>query len=149
MALHWKQINRVKSNVDGQPSSLSAVMQVSDYEAAFTLMHFLFLELETHKFLHENENAVIPRTFHHWLINKDHEHLWYWNKQNLSWFKTYGTIKTRCKSASSFTNKNKPPWVPCLGDITKIGKLAKKIKRLATILNAFGTGLITTTAMLP
>ena len=46
VSLHCKQINRVKDEVDGQPSLL-ACMQVSDYKAAFTPMHLVFLELDT------------------------------------------------------------------------------------------------------
>ena len=69
LSLHCKQINRVKNDLDGQPSRLLACMQVSDYKAAFTTMHFVFLELGTHhchldfKLLDENKNVIIPRTF--------------------------------------------------------------------------------------
>lgn len=46
------------------PSSLSSLMQVSDYKAAFTSMHLLFLELDTNdcrlnfRFLDEDNKAV-------------------------------------------------------------------------------------------
>ena len=33
---------------DGQPSSLLACIQVSHYKTAFTAMHLVFLELDTH-----------------------------------------------------------------------------------------------------
>ena len=51
-------------------------MQVSDYEASFSPIHLVFLELETHlphldfKILDEN-NEVIPRTFYLQLLNKE------------------------------------------------------------------------------
>ena len=51
-------------------------MQVSDYEATFSPIHLVFLELETHlphldfKILDEN-NEVIPRTFYLQLLNKE------------------------------------------------------------------------------
>ena len=48
LSLHSRQTNRVKNEVDGQPSSLLVYMEVSDYKAAFTLMHYVFLELDTH-----------------------------------------------------------------------------------------------------
>ena len=49
LSLHSRQTNRVKNEVDGQPSSLLVYMEVSDYKAAFTLMHYVFLELDTHR----------------------------------------------------------------------------------------------------
>ena len=56
-------------------------MQDSDYEAAFTPMHLVFLELDIHchlyfKLLGENKNVIIPRTFYLQLLNKDHEYMW-------------------------------------------------------------------------
>ena len=68
LPLHCKQINRVKNEVGGQPSNLLACMQVSDNKS-ITLMHFIFLELNTHhchwdfKFLHESNKAIIQRHF--------------------------------------------------------------------------------------
>ena len=50
LLLHCKQINRVENKVDGQQSSLLTYIQVSDYKAAFTPMHLVFLELDTHHF---------------------------------------------------------------------------------------------------
>ena len=76
LSLHCNQINKVKNELDGQPSSLLACMQVSDYEATFSPMHLVFLELDTHrhhldfKILDENNNEVIPRTFYLQLLNK-------------------------------------------------------------------------------
>ena len=68
LSLHCKQINKVKNELDGQPSSLLASMHVSNYKATFSPMHLVFLELDTHrhhldfKILDENNNEIIPRT---------------------------------------------------------------------------------------
>ena len=76
LSLHCNQINKVKNELDGQPSSFLACMQVSDYEATFSSMHLVFLELGPHrhhldfKILDENNNEVIPRTFYLQLLNK-------------------------------------------------------------------------------
>ena len=77
LSLHCKQINKVKNELDGQPSSLLASMYVSNYKATFSPMHLVFLELDnTHrhhldfKILDENNNEVIPRTFYLQLLNK-------------------------------------------------------------------------------
>ena len=99
LSLHCKQINKVKNELDGQPSNLLASMQVSDYEATFPQMHLVLLELDTRwhhldfKILNENSNEVIPRTFYLQLLYKDHEHIWQWN-QNLSRFKTFSFART-------------------------------------------------------
>ena len=79
LSLHCKQINKVKKGLDGQPSSLLVFMHV--YEASFSPMHLVFLELDTHrphldfKILDENNSEVIPRTFYLQLLNKDHEYI--------------------------------------------------------------------------
>ena len=76
LSLHCKQINKVKNELDSQPSSLLAFMQVSDYEPTFSPMHLLFLELYAHrhhldfKVLDENNNEVIPRIFYLQLLNE-------------------------------------------------------------------------------
>ena len=77
LSLHCNQINKVENKLDCQPSRLLACMQVvSDYEATFSLMHLVFLELDTHrhhldfKILDENNKEVIPRTFHLQLLNE-------------------------------------------------------------------------------
>ena len=81
LSLHCNQINKVKNELDGQPSSLLTCIQVSDYEATFSPMHLVFLELDTHrhhldfKILDENNNKVIPRTFYLQLLNKDQEYI--------------------------------------------------------------------------
>ena len=81
LSLHCKQINKVKNVLDGQPSNLLASMQVSDYEATFSQMHLVLLELGTlwhhldFKILNENNNEVIPRTFYLQILNKDHERI--------------------------------------------------------------------------
>ena len=70
LSLHCKQINKVKNELDGQPSSLLVCMHVSNYKATFSPMHLVFLELDTHrpyldfKILDENNNEVIARTFY-------------------------------------------------------------------------------------
>ena len=62
LSLHCKQINKVKNELDGQPSSLLASMQVSNYKTAFSPIHLVLLELDTHrghldfKILDENNN---------------------------------------------------------------------------------------------
>ena len=77
LSLHCKQINKVKNELDGQPSSLSAFMHVSNYKATFSPMNLVFLELNTRlphldfKILDENNNKVIPRTFCLELLNKE------------------------------------------------------------------------------
>ena len=43
LSLHCKQINKVKSNLDGQPSSLLTCMHVSNYKATFSPMYLVFL----------------------------------------------------------------------------------------------------------
>ena len=74
-------MNRVKNNEDGQSSNLLVCMQVSDYELAFSPMHLVFLELETHhchldfKLLDENNNAVTFRTFYEHSLNKSNKYL--------------------------------------------------------------------------
>ena len=56
-------------------------MQVSDYEATFSPMHLVFLELETHhhhldfKILDENNSQVIQGTFYPQLLNKEYEYI--------------------------------------------------------------------------
>ena len=67
---HSKQINRVENEEVGQPSSLLACMQVSDYKSAFIPMYLVFLELDTHhchtdlKLFDEGNNINIPRLFY-------------------------------------------------------------------------------------
>ena len=76
LSLHCKQINKVKNELDGQPSGLLARMNVSNYKASFSPMHLMFLELDAHrnrldfKIFDENNNEVIPRTFYLQLLNK-------------------------------------------------------------------------------
>ena len=77
LSLHCKQINKVKNELDGQPSRLLASMQVSNYMTNFSPVHLVFLELDTHqhhldfKILDENNNEVIPRKFYLQLLNKE------------------------------------------------------------------------------
>ena len=57
---------------------LLACFQICDYKAAFTLMYLVFLEVDAHhfhfyfKFLVENNNVIISRTFCLQLLNKDY-----------------------------------------------------------------------------
>ena len=46
LSLHWKQINKVKNELDGQPSSLLARTHVSNYRATFSPVRLVSLELE-------------------------------------------------------------------------------------------------------
>ena len=75
LSLHCKQINKVKNELYGQPSSLLACMHVSNYKATFSPMHLVFLKLGTcrphldFKILDENINEVIPRTLYPQLLN--------------------------------------------------------------------------------
>ena len=77
LSLYCKQINKVKDELDGQPSSLLAWMHVSNYKATFSQMHLVFLELDTHrphldfKTLDENNSEVIQRTFYLHLLSKE------------------------------------------------------------------------------
>ena len=76
LLLYCRQINKVKNELDGQPSSLLTSMHVSKYNASFSPAHLVFLELEgTHqhldfKILYANNNEVIPITFYLQLLNK-------------------------------------------------------------------------------
>ena len=45
-SLHCRQINKVKNELDGQPSSLLTSIHVSKYNASFSQAHLVFLELE-------------------------------------------------------------------------------------------------------
>ena len=49
LSLHCKQINKVKKQLAGQPSSLLACMHVSTDKTTFSTMHLVFLELDTHR----------------------------------------------------------------------------------------------------
>ena len=47
LPLHCKQINKVKNELDDQPSSLLASMHVFNYNSTFSSIHLVFLELDT------------------------------------------------------------------------------------------------------
>ena len=74
-SLHYKLINKVKNKLNGQPSSLLARMDISNYKATFSLLHLVFLELDIDqphldfKILDEKNNEVIQRTFYLQLLN--------------------------------------------------------------------------------
>ena len=76
LPLHCKQINKVKNELDVQPSTLLSSMHISNYKATFSPIHLVFLELDTHrphpdfKMLDENNNEIIPGTFCLQLLNK-------------------------------------------------------------------------------
>ena len=108
LLLHFKQINKIKIELDGQPSRSLAPMHVSNYKATFSPIHLVFLESDTHrthldfKILDENNNEVIPTTFYLQLLNKN-EYIRQWN-QNLSSFYlikmkvfTYKSPKEHCE----------------------------------------------------
>ena len=75
LSLHCKQINKIKNELDGQPSSLLAPIHVSNYKATYSPVHLVFLELETDwphldfKILDENNNEVFSKTYLQ-LLNK-------------------------------------------------------------------------------
>ena len=78
MSPHCKQIKKVKNELDGQPSSLLTSMHVSNYNATFSPVHLVFLELEDiHKphldfnIFDENNNEDIRRTSCLKLLNKE------------------------------------------------------------------------------
>ena len=70
LSLYCKQINKVKNELDGQPSSLLACTHVSNYKTTFSPVYLVFLELDIDqphldfKILDENNSEVIPRTFY-------------------------------------------------------------------------------------
>ena len=76
MSLHCRQINKVKNELDGQPSSLLTSMHVLNYNACFSSTRLIFSELEDmsqhldFNILYENDNEVIPITFYLQLLNK-------------------------------------------------------------------------------
>ena len=45
-SLQCKQINKVKNELDGQPSSLMAHTHVSNHKATFSRIHLVILELD-------------------------------------------------------------------------------------------------------
>ena len=67
LSLRCKQINKIKNESDGQPSSLLTFMHISVYNATFSPIHLVFFELKKpqphldFKILDENNNEVIPR----------------------------------------------------------------------------------------
>ena len=78
LSLHCKQIDKVKNELNGLPSSLLTSMHVSNYNTTFSPVHLVFLELEEiyqchldFKIFDENNNEVIPRTFYFQLLNKE------------------------------------------------------------------------------
>ena len=77
LSLHCKQINNLKNELDGQPSSLLTFMHASNYKASFSpIFSPIFLELDTHRYhrdfkiLDENNKEVIPMTFYLQLLKK-------------------------------------------------------------------------------
>ena len=76
LSIHCKQINKVKNELHGLPSSLLTCMYVSNYKSTFFPMYLVFLEVGTHqhhldfKILYKNKNKVIPRILYLQLLNK-------------------------------------------------------------------------------
>ena len=76
LSLHCRQINKVKNELDGQPSSLLTSTHVSNYYTTFSPAHLIFLELEDihqhldFKILDENNNEISPMKFYLQLLNK-------------------------------------------------------------------------------
>ena len=100
MSLYCKQINKVKNELDGQPSNLLVCMHVSNYKTTFFPMHLVFLELDTHrphldfKILVEKNNKVIPRTFYLQLLNKESAYTTTKQKAKFTRFKPYSITRT-------------------------------------------------------
>ena len=77
LSLHCKQIDKVKNESDGQPSSLLTSMHVFNYNSSFSQAHLVYLELEDmhqphldFRTLNENNNDIL-RTFCLQLLNKE------------------------------------------------------------------------------
>ena len=77
LSLRCQQIVKVKNELDRQPSSLLARINVSNYKATFFPTHLVFLELnidQPHidfKIPDENNKEVFLRTFYILLLNKE------------------------------------------------------------------------------
>ena len=66
LSLHYKQINKVKNELDGQPSSLLASMHIFNCNLSFSQADLVFLELEKmhqhhldFKILDENNKNIL------------------------------------------------------------------------------------------
>ena len=77
LSLHCKQIDKVKNESDGQPSSLLTSMHVFNNNSSFSQAHLVYLELEDmhqphldFRTLNENNNDIL-RTFYLQLLNKE------------------------------------------------------------------------------
>ena len=68
LSLHFREINKTKNELDGQPSSLLVSTHVSNYAASFSLAHLTFLELEDiHQYLDFkilDETTMKPSLYH-------------------------------------------------------------------------------------
>ena len=79
LLLHCSQINKIKNELDGPPSSLLTSLHVLNYNVSFSLTHLVFLELgDTHqhlnfKILDEKNSKVVRITFY--LQLDTHQHL--------------------------------------------------------------------------
>ena len=78
LSLHCRQINKVKNELDSQPSSLLISMHVFNYNASSSPALLVFLELEDihrphldFKILDENNREVISIAFYLQLLNKE------------------------------------------------------------------------------
>ena len=142
LSLHCKQINKIKNELDGQPSSLLASMHVSNYKATFSPMHLVFLELDTHqphldfKILDENNNEVILRTFYLQLL--------YDNET-----KIYPNLNPTASQEPQTYRLKKLTEIEAffLDEIEVCKRTAKKMKQFNTITGIVDTGLITSTVI--
>ena len=147
LSLHCKQINKVKNELDGQPSSLLASIHVSDCKATFSPIHLVFIELDIHqphldcKILDETNNDVFLRTFHLQLLNKN-EHI-----DNET--KIYPDLNSTAPQEPQTYRLNKLSEIEeyFLNKIEVREQIAKKMKRFNTITGVVDTGLITSTVI--
>ena len=149
MSLHYKQINKVKNELDGQPSSFLACMHVYNYKATFSPMHLVFLELRIGltwilKYLMKTTTkSFCGHSISNYQIKDEHIGQWN-NKQNLSRFKPHGTTRTTIISL-------KKNWLKlrhiCLMKLKSVKGLSKKMKRFNTIPGIVDTDLITSTVI--
>ena len=141
-SLHCKQINKVKNKLDGQSSSSLAHIHLSNYNATFSPIHLVFLELDTHqphldfKILDENNNEVILRTFYLQLL--------YDNET-----KIYPNLNPTASQEPQTYRLKKLTEIEAffLDEIEVCKRTAKKMKQFNTITGIVDTGLITSTVI--
>ena len=147
LSLHCKQINKVKKELDGQPSSLLARMHVCNYKATSSPIHLVFLELDIDqrhldfKILDKKKPKLSRgHSISNYSINNEHIHQW---NQNLSIFKPYGTGRTIIISIKQIEwNWGISSWWSWSSWTSY-----QKMKRFNTITGIVDTGLITLTVI--